>query len=137
MQDSGTYTCASPRGLTNSITIVVAGKTINVDYSGKCLSINLNPFYAVYFYLHMNSVSMSYNVRTEFTAVVTFGRYQIGSESNLQVLYNNLRFMNLKCHFIPSFININDHPTCISFYAFIHEHITGAKWDIFSKETLI
>jgi hypothetical protein len=24
-QDSGTYTCASPRGLTNSITIVVAG----------------------------------------------------------------------------------------------------------------
>ena len=25
-QDSGTYTCASPRGLTNSIVIVVAGK---------------------------------------------------------------------------------------------------------------
>lgn len=25
MQDSGTYTCASPRGLTNSIIIVVAG----------------------------------------------------------------------------------------------------------------
>lgn len=26
-QDSGTYTCASPRGLTNSIIIVVAGKS--------------------------------------------------------------------------------------------------------------
>lgn len=62
----------------------------------------------------MNSISMSYHVRTEFTTVVTFGRYQIGSESNLQVLYNNLRFMNLKCHFIPSFININDHPTSLS-----------------------
>ena len=53
MQDSGTYTCASPRGLTNSITIVVAGKTINVDYLCKCLSINLNPFSAVYFYRYV------------------------------------------------------------------------------------
>lgn len=26
IQDSGTYTCASPRGLTNSIIIVVASK---------------------------------------------------------------------------------------------------------------
>lgn len=25
-QDSGTYTCASPRGLTNSIIIIVAGE---------------------------------------------------------------------------------------------------------------
>lgn len=68
----------------------------------------------IFFYHHMNSISMSYHVRTEFTTVVTIGRYQIGSESNLQVLYNNLRFMNLKCHFIPSFININDHPTSLS-----------------------
>lgn len=32
-QDSGTYTCASPRGLTNSIIIVVAGNS----YSDKAL----------------------------------------------------------------------------------------------------
>jgi hypothetical protein len=27
-QDSGTYTCASPRGLTNSVSIIVAGNII-------------------------------------------------------------------------------------------------------------
>lgn len=30
-QDSGTYTCASPRGLTNSIIIVVAGNPSSID----------------------------------------------------------------------------------------------------------
>lgn len=38
--DSGTYTCASPRGLTNSINIVVASKLAKwFDY---CLTFNLN-----------------------------------------------------------------------------------------------
>lgn len=32
-QDSGTYTCASPRGLTNSIIIVVAGNSYSLDKS--------------------------------------------------------------------------------------------------------
>lgn len=31
IQDSGTYTCASPRGLTNSINIVVASKFANAN----------------------------------------------------------------------------------------------------------
>lgn len=31
LQDSGTYTCASPRGLTNSIVIIVASKCCNAN----------------------------------------------------------------------------------------------------------
>lgn len=85
-QDSGTYTCASPRGLTNSINIVVASKLTAILMLKKRLTPNTHSIL---------SVKLPKPPRTAATVDVAFGRTQIRSSCFVYMstrLYNRRNF---------------------------------------------